>query len=188
MLDEKERQELCADLCKGIARLGDLPHLALERADIVPLRIVPRTPTETAFWSEKPLSRFEFVSESGSAPGDGGDSRSKDTSERLPREAYLIYRYEDGRKERLRLSAGLFHRLLRLGDGYQLADVSTDDTFANLSVFLRRLVQEDDRELMAWNPIRDDRVYRLSAQVAEKEDGPTQELVIRHSAPVGGSP
>ena len=186
LLDEKERQELCADLCKGIARLGDLPHLALERADIVPLRIAPRTPTETAFWSEKPLSRFEFVSESGSAAGDGDDPRPKDTSERLPRDAYLIYRYEDGRKERLRLSAGLFHRLLRLGDGYQLADVTTDDTFANLSVFLRRLVQEDDRELMAWNPMRDDRVYRLSAKVAEKEDGPTQELVIRRCAPGGG--
>ena len=185
LLDENERQQLCADLCKGIARLGDLPHLALERADIVPLRITPRTPTETAFWSEKPLSQFELVSESSSTPADNGDQASKGIPERLPREAYLTYHYANGGQEQLRLSAGLFHRLLRLGDGFQLADVSTDDTFANLSVFLRRLVQEDDRELMAWNPMRDDRVYRLSAEIAE--NGPRQELVIRRSALGGGS-
>ena len=179
LLDEQARNELCADLCKGIARLGDLPHLALERADIVPLRITPRTPTETAFWSEKLLNRFRLVSESGSSAGDGSDPRPSDVPERLPRKAYLTYRYEDGREERLRLSAGLFHRLLRLGEGFQLADVSTDDTFANLSVFLRRLVQEDDRELMAWNPMRDDRVYRLSVKMAEEADGPRQKLAIQ---------
>ena len=179
LLDERARNELCGDLCNGIARLGDLPQLALERADIVPLRITPRTPTETAFWSERPLSRFRLVSESESSEEEGIGPRPSDVPERLPRKAYLIYRYEDGREERLRLSAGLFHRLLRLGEGFQLADVSTDDTFANLSVFLRRLVQEDDRELMAWNPMRDDRVYRLSAEIAEKTDGARQKLVIR---------
>jgi len=185
LLDEEARQALCADLCKGIARIGDLHHFALERADTVPLRITPRTPTETAFWSEKPFSRFELVSESSSAAGDGGHSPSKDISERLPREAYLTYRYKDGRRERLRLSAGLFHRLLRLSDGYQLADVSTDDTFANLSVFLRRLVQEDDRDLMAWNAMHDDTVYRLSAELAEESGEPTQKLVIRRADPGG---
>ena len=180
-LDEGALRELCADLCGGIARVGDLPHLALKRADIVPLKITPRTPTETAFWSEKPLSRFRLVSESGSSEGAGIGQRPSDVPERLPRKAYLIYRYEDEdvRDERLRLSAGLFHRLLRLGEGFQMADVSTDDTFANLSIFLRRLVQEDDRELMAWNPMRDDRVYCLSAQIVEEAYGPRQKLVIQ---------
>lgn len=188
LADENARNQLCSDLCKGIARLGDLPHLALEREDVVPLLITPRTPTETAFWSEKPLSRFQLVSESGSRVGGCTDPEASVISEQLPREAYLTYRYEDGRREEpLRLSASLFHRLLRLGDGFQLADISTDDTYANLSVFLRRLVQEDDRQLMAWNPMRDDRIYRVSAEVAGLDDSAQQELVIRCSDPGGRS-
>lgn len=135
LLNKTERKELCADLCKGIAHIGELPHLALNRPGIVPLRITPRTPTETMFWSEKPLSRFEFISDIRSHNGTDGELSTKDTSELLPREAYLTYSYKDGRQERLRMSAGLFHRLLRLKEGYQLADVSTDETFANLSVF-----------------------------------------------------
>lgn len=186
LLDENKRQELCADLCKGIAHIGELPHLALERPGIVPLRITPRTPTETIFWSEKPLNRFEFVSQSMSPDETDSDSETNDISKPLPREAYLTYRYGDGRKEQLRLRAGLFHRLLRLGEGYQLADVSTDETFANLSVFLRRLVQEDDRVLMAWNPMRDNIVYRVSAEVEENPGGPRQHLVIRPD--LGGDP
>ena len=101
----RSRAELCADLCRGIARLGDLPPLAVERADIVPLRIVPRTPTETAFWTEKPLSRFRLVSESNSSVGDDGDAGAGPINEALPRKAYLTYHHED-RKEQLRLSAG----------------------------------------------------------------------------------
>lgn len=178
LLNKPERQELCADLCKGIARIGELPHLALNRPGIVPLRITPRTPTETMFWSEKPLDRFEFISEIKSVNGTDSDLTTKDTSELLPREAYLTYNYMDGRKERLRLSAGLFHRLLRLKEGYQLADVSTDETFANLSVFLRRLAQEDDREIMAWNPMRDETVFRVSTEIEANPDGPRQNLVI----------
>ena len=185
LMDEEDRAELCADLCRGIARLGDLPPLAVERADIVPLRIVPRTPTETAFWTEKPLSRFRLVSESDSGVGDDGDAGAGAINEALPRKAYLIYYHKD-RKERLRLSAGLFHRLLRLAEGFQLGDVSTDDTFANLSIFLRRLVQEDDRELMAWNPMRDEIIYRVSAEFAEEPGGRQQELVIRSAQSDGG--
>ena len=78
------------------------------------------------------------------------------------------------------MGAELFHRLLRLGSGYQLGDISTDDTFARLSIFLQRLVQENDRELMAWNPIRDETVHRLSIRMSENH---RQELLIQ---PVGG--
>lgn len=186
LLNKTERQELCEDLCKGIAHIGELPHLALNRPGIVPLRITPRTPTETMFWSEKPLSRFEFIPEIWSDNGTDVDLTTKDTSELLPREAYLSYSYKDGRKERLRLSAGLFHRLLRLKEGYQLADVSTDETFANLSVFLRRLAQENDRKIMAWNPMRDDTIFRVSTEVENDPDGPKQKLVI-HSDSGGES-
>ncbi|MYD13238.1 MAG: hypothetical protein F4107_07120 [Gemmatimonadetes bacterium] len=187
LMNEEARGELCAHLCRGIARLGDLPPLAVERPDIVPLRIVPRTPTETAFWTEKPIHRFTLVSESDTSVEDDSDSKAPAVDERLPRKAYLTYRYQDGRTESLRLSAGLFHRLLRLAEGFQLGDVSTDDTFANLSVFLRRLVQEDDRELMAWSPMRDEVIYQVSAKFADRPEGRHQVLVIRPSQWDGGS-
>ena len=57
--------------------------------------------------------------------------------------------------------------LLELADGYQLGDVSTDDTFAHLSIFVQRLVREDERELLAWNPIQDEALYRISANMVE---------------------
>ena len=79
--------------------------------------------------------------------------------DRLHRQAFLIYRYRDGREERLRLGADLFHLLLELSDGYQLGDVSTDDTFAHLSIFVQRLVREDDRMVFAWNPMQDDAIF-----------------------------
>jgi hypothetical protein len=58
LLDETERQQLLEAVCGGISRLEDLPHAALKRSGVVPLRIVPRTPPESAFWVEKPLNRF----------------------------------------------------------------------------------------------------------------------------------
>ena len=188
LMDEAALSELRVDLCGGVARLGDLPPLALDRAEIVPLRIAPRTPTETAFWTEKPLSGFQLVSEFDSGIADHGNAGAGVNNAALPRKAYLIYRYQDGHEERLRLSAGLFHRLLRLSEGFQLGDVSTDDTFANLSIFLRRLVQEDDRELMAWNPMRDETIYRVSAESTDGPDGSGQGLTIRRAASDGGTP
>lgn len=175
-LDDDARSQLRTDLCRGIARLGELPPRALWRDDVVSLRIQPRTPTETAFWSEKPVERFalEF-------PHKAADDRLRASGERLPRLhrcVYLVYS-RDGGTERLRLGADLFHRLLELGEGYQLGDVSTDDTFANLSIFLQRLLREDDRELMAWNPIRDDATYRIAAEIRERAPGePRQSLII----------
>ncbi len=175
LLNEAERNQLCHDLCRGIARIGDLPAMALDRADVVPLRITPRTPTETAFWTEKPIDRFRLEAERLGVGATAGDPAGSGSESELHRAAVLIYRYEDGREEKLAMGAELFHRLLRLGSGYQLGDISTDDTFARLSIFLQRLVQENDRELMAWNPIRDEVVHRCSIQMSANH---RQRLVI----------
>jgi len=165
-------------LCAGISRLEDLPPQALDREGVVPLRITPRTPTETAFWVEKPLNAFRI--EADLPPEVEG-------VDRLHRHAFLIYRYRDGREERLRLGAELFHLLLELSDGYQLGDVSTDDTFANLSIFVQRLVREDERELLAWNPMQDETIYKVFADIDERTDGSRQQIVLQPLAS-GGQP
>jgi len=165
-------------LCAGISRLEDLPPQALDREGVVPLRITPRTPTETAFWVEKPLDAFRI--EPDLPPAVEG-------IDRLHRHAFLIYRYRDGREERLRLGAELFHLLLELSDGYQLGDVSTDDTFANLSIFVQRLVREDERELLVWNPMQDEIIYRVFAEIDERSEGPRQQIVLK-PLPLGGQP
>ena len=76
------------------------------------------------------------------------------------------------------MGAELFHLLLELSDGYQLGDVSTDDTFANLSIFVQRLIREDDRELLAWNPIKENSLYKVAARIDEVEDGMLQRMVL----------
>jgi len=165
-------------LCAGISHLEDLPPKALDREGVVPLRITPRTPTETAFWVEKPLDAFRV--EPDLPPAVEG-------IDRLHRHAILIFRYRNGREERLRLGAELFHLLLELSDGYQLGDVSTDDTFANLSIFVQRLVREDERELLAWNPMQDESIYRIFAKIDERSDEPRQQIVLKPLAS-GGQP
>lgn len=155
-LAEQPDAELCRRLCAGISRLEDLPPQALDRRGVVSLRITPRTPTETAFWVEKDLASFRL---------DVGLHGIADGLDRLHREATLVYVYRDGGDERLRLGADLFHVLLELGDGYQLGDVSTDDTFAQLAIFIQRLVQEDERRLLAWNPMQANTIYEVIADV-----------------------
>jgi len=167
--DPDRLAEITQRLCAGISRLEDLPPQALDREGVVPLRITPRTPTETAFWAEKPLERFRI--EADLPPEAEG-------IERLQRQVSLVYRYRDGNEERLRLGAELFHLLLELADGYQLGDVSTDDTFAHLSIFVQRLVREDERELLAWNPMQDERVYKVAAVLRETDTGPQQRIDI----------
>ena len=168
-VDDEAREAACRALCAGMAGLATLPPQAYDRAGVVPLRITPRTPTETAFWIEKPADRFRL--EADLPPEAAG-------LDRLHRQASLVYRYGDGREERLRLGAELFHLLMELSEGYQLGDASTDDTFAHLSIFVQRLEREDDRRLLAWNPMmRDDRIYEVVAKSAS-EDGP-QRLVLR---------
>ncbi|RJP22961.1 MAG: hypothetical protein C4527_21145 [Candidatus Omnitrophota bacterium] len=167
-MDSGKRKEIITNLCKGISRLEDLPPQALDRLN-VPLRITPRTPTETAFWVEKPRDSFRLEPD---LPKElkGGD--------RLHRQAFLIYRFQDGREERLRLGAELFHLLLELNEGYQLGDVSTEDTFAHLSIFIRRLIREDEYELLAWNPMQDESIYKISTQIEQDEGNPIQKLVL----------
>jgi len=176
--EDDELQTLRNRLCAGISRLEDLPPQALDRKGVVPLRITPRTPAETAFWVEKQLDAFRIESDLPPAV---------ESIDRLHRHAFLIYRYRDGREERLRFGAELFHLLLELSDGYQLGDVSTDDTFANLSIFVQRLVREDERELLVWNPMQDETIYRVFAEIDERSEGPRQQIVLK-PLPLGGQP
>lgn len=137
--------DLCRRLCRGISRLEDLPSLALKRIETgrVPLKVSPRTPTESIFWVEKMLDRFTLEPE------------VLDTSSNLPRlhrRLLLTYSYHDGRTEVLAMGYELFHTLLELESGFQLNDTSSDDLFANLAIFTQRLAQEGDSRLFAWNP------------------------------------
>jgi len=169
--DSTNNGKVCARLCRGISRLEDLPPQAFDRADklgVVPLRITPRTPTETTFWVEKPFSAFRLEA----------DIPSSEGMDRLHRQAFLIYQYRSGAEEHLRLGAELFHLLLELSDGYQLGDVSTDDTFANLSIFVQRLIREDERELLAWSPMKEALLYKVSARAEQSEDGVRQRMVL----------
>jgi hypothetical protein len=68
--------------------------------------------------------------------------------------------------------------LLELAEGYQLGDVSTDDTFAHLSIFVQRLVREDERTLLAWNPMQDETIYQISAAVRDTNSGRQQRMAI----------
>ncbi len=159
---EDEVASICDDLCAGLARLEDLPDRALSGAEAplktTPLRIIPRTPTETVFWVRKPRERFSLHAHL---------PRVVEGVDALHTHVVLSYAYADGRSERLFIDARLFHLLMELKDGYQLADVLSDDVFANLSIFTQRLVQEDDSTLHAWNP-SDSREYRVSI---DKRDG-----------------
>lgn len=171
--DVDENRRICARVCRGISQLEDLPLQALDRKDVVPLRITPRTPTETIFWVEKQLSSFRLEPDVPGTP----------ELDRLHRQAFLVYRYRNGDEERLRLGAEVFHLLLELSDGYQLGDISTDDTFAHLSIFVQRLIREDERELLVWSPMRDDLIYKTSTSVRQVQEGNQQRMLL---APVNG--
>ena len=168
--NEEERVKLIERLCGGISRLEALPPQALDRTGVVPLRITPRTPTETAFWVEKSVRDFHLKADIISG---------KQDLDQLHRQAFLIYRYRNGDEERLRLGANLFHLLLELNDGYQLGDVATDDTFAHLSIFVQRLVREDHRRLLAWNPMREDAIFEVFARIDDTGPDPRQPMIIR---------
>ena len=175
-MDSSHRDKVCSHLCDGIARLEDLPPQALDRPNVVPLRITPRTPTETAFWVEKSVTGFRIEAD---LPPE------REGLDRLHRNVFLIYLCRDGREERLRLGAELFHLLLELADGYQLGDISSEDTFAHLSIFIQRLVREDERELMAWNPMEEESIFRLSARIDQILEDPFQRMVLNRLAQGG---
>lgn len=171
MMSVDDKSDLCRRLCEGISRLEQLPRSVLERATmthVVPLKILPRTPVETTFWVEKPVSRFHIAA----------DRPASDAAiEWLPNVLRLIYLSHDGRTETLRMGSDLFSLLLDLADGYQLTDSSSDDVFANLSIFTQRLAQEDEREVFAWNPAHDSVVYH----VAVRYSAGVQQLVLTNA-------
>ena len=155
LLAPQAQGELKAQLCAGLSRLEALPDPAYRNAEIVPIRIVPRTPTETAFWVEKPLARFSLAAER---------FQSVEGLETLHRYLVLSYDMLHGAPEELIVSLELYTLLMELADGVQILDAFSDDIFANLSVFTRRLAQEDERALRAWNPAAGDTVHRLSVE------------------------
>lgn len=157
LMNDIERNQLKRDLCEGIARLEELPQLAFA-SNGVPLKIIPRTPTESALWVRKPFSRFSLQAVL---------PQSNKGLEILHTHLELIYCYKDGGEERLLMGAELFHILLELKDGMQLSDAASEDIFANLAIFTQRLAQEDSRELFAWNPIEDETIYHVHIKMVD---------------------
>lgn len=158
-LRAEDRARVCRDLCTGLSRLEDLPPAALKRSGAVPIRIVPRTPTETALWVERPFDRFALAPEQFVAP---------QGLETLHRYLVLSYQAIGGRKEPLTIPFELFALLLDLKDGMQLIDTLSDDVFANIGVFAQRLAQEDERHSLAWNPVAEETVYELGIRLSDK--------------------
>lgn len=158
VLTPDEQAEICKAVCNGLARLEDLPLAAFDCRDVVPIRIVPRTPTETAFWVQKTLSRFRLVPEK-FISGSGFET--------LHRYLTLVYCNSENREEKLTIPFGLFALLLELHSGVQLIDTFSDDVFSNLIVFTQRLAQEDEHRLIAWSPAREDRVFEIGVEHAD---------------------
>ena len=152
VMTEDERQNVCRDFCGGISRLEDLPPLAHRESSVVALKVSPRTPIEGCLWVTKPLLRFRLAPVL---------PTPREPLETLHNAVELSYQHDDGREESLLVGTELFHVLLELKDGYQLADTLSDDIFAQLSIFTQRLAQDDDRILRAWNPMNEDVVYDL---------------------------
>lgn len=150
--DSERKQQILLDTCKGISRLEDLPPQAIDQEEYVPLRIAPRTPTETILWVNKKRRNFSLKP---LMPRFMGDVSM------LPTNIQLIYSYLDGRVEKLIIGARLFHILMEIKNGYQLSDMRSDDVFANLSIFKQRLAQEEESELFAWNPMHES-IIRIS--------------------------
>jgi serine/threonine protein kinase len=155
------RATLLRDLCLGIARLEDLPPRAFAPEQLVhgvPLRITPRTPTESAFWVVKPWNRFNL---SPALPP------AAEGLERLHTHLHLTYRYGAGGAETLILGLELFHLLLELEAGMQLSGVGEEGVFANLEIFTQRLASEDARLLHAWHPSDEEQLYRVRIEARD---------------------
>jgi hypothetical protein len=133
----------------------------------VPLKITPRTPTETSFWVNKPRERFSLRAY---------QLRAIEGIETMHTHVVLTYQFEGVHKEELVIGAELFHLLMELKEGYQISDAQSDDVFANLTIFKQRLAQEGDRRLFTWNPL-DDRVFEICADWVEDK----QRIIIAES-------
>ena len=68
-----------------------------------------------------------------------------------------------------------------------MGDIASDDMFAHLSIFVRRLVQEDYRRMFVWNPMREDTVFRVEATIDAVGAEPRQRLSIAPVEPRGGT-
>jgi serine/threonine protein kinase len=168
---DADRSKICSHVCDGIARLEDLPEEAFASGDFVPLKVTPRTPTETAFWVNKPRSNFTLRAR---------QARVVEGLETLHTHVIISYRFNNGHNEQLIIGAELFNSLMELREGYQISDAQSDDIFANLSIFKQRLAQEDDTTLYAWNPTSEgvikletrmiDGVQKLVAETVLSED------------------
>ncbi len=152
LLSEDQRLQIKQRLCRGLSRLEALPDLAYRDPERVPIRVLPRTPTETAFWIEKSASRFSLTAER---------FQSVAGLETLHRFLVLRYEPDHGGSEELIVPLELYSLLMDMADGVQILDAFSDDVFANLGVFTRRLAQEDERRLNAWNPVESDVVRQL---------------------------
>ena len=160
-LSDDELDTLLRDLCLGIAGLEDLPPGAFAPEQLargVPLRITPRTPTESAFWVVKPWDRFSLTPALPPAT---------DGLERLHTHLHLTYRYAGGGTETLILGLELFHLLLELEAGTQLSGVGEEGIFANLEIFTQRLASEDARLLHAWHPSDEEQLYRIRVEARD---------------------
>lgn len=169
LLDPGRRDDVKRRLCLGLSKLEALPEAAFRRAGVVPVRIISRTSTETAFWVSKPLDHFTLDAERFNAP---------EGLETLHRFLTLSYCPENSSVERLTVPLELFALLMDLADGVQILDAFSDDVFANLGVFTQRLAQEDERSLQAWNPADEATVYSLRAELR----GASQQILLRPDA------
>lgn len=152
LMNDRERESLCRELCQGIARLEELPEAAHARSDGLPLRLTPRTPTDSAFWVLKPWANFVLTAPL--PPATLG-------LEILHTHLVLAYRYGDGSEEQLPIGLELFHLLLELKDGMQLSGIGQEGVFAHLEIFVQRLAQENSRELWGWHPEADQDLMQL---------------------------
>ncbi|TLD71671.1 hypothetical protein FEM03_05905 [Phragmitibacter flavus] len=155
-----ENSILCEKIVRGISHLEDLPLLALRRIGKVALRLPTRTPTETKFWTQLDLEHFRLEPEL--------PANLDKAVPRLARQIRLIFtRPDNAEGESLLMGYQLFSVLLQLESGEQLADVRSDDLFANLQIFTQRLAQESSRALFAWNPKEDEKIFSLQLEARE---------------------
>ena len=160
LMNEENQERILHSLCYGLSRLVDIPSAALARKQFVPIRVTPRTPTETTFWVEKPYTRFKL---------EAVIPEVHAGLETLHTHLLLSYTYDSGDSEYLEISANLFGVLMDISQGFQLSGAALDDTFANLSIFCERLAQEDQEYLLAWHPAEETSIYKIHQTVSNRK-------------------
>lgn len=149
----EQRQETLKRLLNGLSRLGGLPQRAMQSSRGLSLRVPARVDTESVFWVEKAIERFEIRVPS--AP---------EVVPFLPTWVDLVYRNSFGKEDVLAMGLELFDFLLEASEGAQVAaDIRSADIYARLSVFVQRLAEEDRRTMWAWNPIDGEAIYKIEA-------------------------